>query len=123
MRTAEVELPGYLISCRLFGLLFLCFSSANFNVSVGSNNCLDKPDALFILAEKEVVVIDLKSEDWQECRLPYLRAVNGSAIQTLHLEENVPVTLWEQIASAGDPAGDFSARVSFTKTHFLALRN
>lgn len=38
------------------------------------------PDTLIVLAEEEIVAIDLLSEDWKMTNLPYLVSVHASAV-------------------------------------------
>ena len=78
------------------------------------SNSADKPNVLIILSEKELVTIDLSADDWAVLRLPYLCTVGSSAVQAVHLEENVPLPLWERLVTAGKVSSvNFSARVSF----------
>lgn len=39
-----------------------------------------EPDALIILADEELVAIDLQSEDWKMMNLPYLVSLHASAV-------------------------------------------
>lgn len=47
-----------------------------------ATNGLNKgePDALVVLAEEELVVIDLQSKDWKMINLPYLVSLHASAV-------------------------------------------
>lgn len=38
------------------------------------------PDSLLILADEELVAIDLQSEDWKMMNLPYLVSLHASAV-------------------------------------------
>lgn len=38
------------------------------------------PDTLIILADEELVAIDLQSEDWKMMNLPYLVSLHASAV-------------------------------------------
>ncbi|CAL1538236.1 unnamed protein product [Lymnaea stagnalis] len=62
----------------------------------------DDPHALVILAEEELVVLDLESESWPSFRLPYLNSVHSSAITCSQHISNVPEQLWQKMTDAGD---------------------
>ncbi|XP_059146629.1 LLGL scribble cell polarity complex component 2-like isoform X2 [Physella acuta] len=62
----------------------------------------DDPHALVILAEEELVVLDLESESWPSFRLPYLNSVHSSAITCSQHISNVPEQLWQKMIDAGD---------------------
>ena len=57
---------------------------------------------MLVLAEEEIVAIDLQSENWPTFRQPYLASLHSSAITTAHHVNNVPDTLWNKIVDAGD---------------------
>ncbi|KAG8233911.1 hypothetical protein J437_LFUL005239, partial [Ladona fulva] len=69
--------------------------------SEGGESPSEGPEALVVLAEEELIAIDLKSEDWQQLALPYLAPLHGSAITCVHHVSNVPDSLWEKIVEAG----------------------
>ncbi|XP_039595549.1 LLGL scribble cell polarity complex component 2 isoform X1 [Polypterus senegalus] len=60
------------------------------------------PVALLVLAEEELVAIDLKSESWPAIQTPYLAPLHCSAITCSHHVSNIPLKLWERIRSAGE---------------------
>ncbi|RUS90798.1 hypothetical protein EGW08_001417 [Elysia chlorotica] len=62
----------------------------------------DDPRALVILAEEELVVLDLESEGWPAICLPYLNSVHSSAITCAQHISNVPESLWQKITDAGE---------------------
>ena len=62
----------------------------------------DDPHSVIVLAEEEIVAIDLQSENWPTFRQPYLASLHSSAITTAHHVNNVPETLWNKIVDAGD---------------------
>lgn len=62
----------------------------------------DDPHSVLVLAEEEVVVIDLLSEGWPAFRQPYLASLHSSAITTATHVANVPETLWNKILEAGE---------------------
>lgn len=61
----------------------------------------DDPSAMVVLAEEELVVIDLKSAGWPAVHPPYLASLHCSAITCSHHVSNIPLKLWERIISAG----------------------
>ncbi|XP_066471976.1 LLGL scribble cell polarity complex component 2 isoform X2 [Tiliqua scincoides] len=61
----------------------------------------DDPSAMVVLAEEELVVIDLKSPGWPSVQPPYLASLHCSAITCSHHVSNIPLKLWERIISAG----------------------
>lgn len=69
-------------------------------------NDVDEPEnnqveALVVLAEEEIVVIDLLSEDWKMMALPYLVSLHASAVTCSQHVSGVPEDLWEQLKDAG----------------------
>ncbi|KAM7146377.1 LLGL scribble cell polarity complex component 2 isoform 1-T1 [Macrochelys suwanniensis] len=61
----------------------------------------DDPSAIVVLAEEELVVIDLKSAGWPAVHPPYLASLHCSAITCSHHVSNIPLKLWERVISAG----------------------
>lgn len=61
----------------------------------------DDPYALVVLAEEELVVIDLRTAGWPPVRPPYLASLHCSAITCSHHVSNIPLKLWERIIAAG----------------------
>ncbi|XP_028572708.2 LLGL scribble cell polarity complex component 2 isoform X1 [Podarcis muralis] len=61
----------------------------------------DDPSAMVVLAEEELVVIDLMSPGWPSVQPPYLASLHCSAITCSHHVSNIPLKLWERIISAG----------------------
>nr|CBH09297.1 putative lethal (2) giant larvae [Heliconius melpomene] len=57
--------------------------------------------ALVVLAEEELVVIDLCDSRWRPLRLPYLVSIHASAVTTAHLVDNVADTVYDNIVAAG----------------------
>ncbi|KAM3846612.1 LLGL scribble cell polarity complex component 2 isoform 1-T4 [Vipera latastei] len=62
----------------------------------------DDPSAMLVLAEEELVVIDLKSPGWPSIQPPYLASLHCSAITCSHHVSNIPLKLWERIINAGN---------------------
>ncbi|XP_022916419.1 lethal(2) giant larvae protein isoform X2 [Onthophagus taurus] len=59
------------------------------------------PDILLILADEELVAIDLKSEDWKMMNLPYLVSLHASAVICSQHVSNVSEELWVHLKEAG----------------------
>jgi lethal(2) giant larvae protein len=55
-----------------------------------------------VLAEEEVVAVDLQSEGWQQYRPPYLCSLHSSAITAVSHVGSVPEALWTKIVDAGE---------------------
>ena len=54
-----------------------------------------------VLAEEELVVIDLQTAGWPQVQPPYLASLHCSAITCSHHVSNIPLKLWERIIAAG----------------------
>ncbi|XP_076546444.1 LLGL domain-containing protein l(2)gl isoform X5 [Osmia lignaria lignaria] len=61
----------------------------------------DGPEALIVLAEEEVVAIDLINPEWKMMALPYLVSLHASAVTCSQHVPNVPEELWDSIVAAG----------------------
>ncbi|CAL7936357.1 unnamed protein product [Xylocopa violacea] len=64
-------------------------------------DALDSPEALIVLAEEEVVAIDLTNPEWKMMALPYLVSLHASAVTCSQHVPNVPEELWDNIVAAG----------------------
>lgn len=64
-----------------------------------------------VLAEEELVVIDLRTAGWPPVQPPYLASLHCSAITCSHHVSNIPLKLWERIIAAG----------SWQNTHFSTM--
>ncbi|XP_038069031.1 LLGL scribble cell polarity complex component 2-like isoform X3 [Patiria miniata] len=62
----------------------------------------DEPHTLVVLAEEEIVFIDLQTEGWPVFNLPYLSSLHASAITCQQHVSNVPSELWDKITAAGE---------------------
>lgn len=71
----------------------------------------DDPYALVVLAEEELVVLDLRTAGWPPVQPPYLASLHCSAITCSHHVSNIPLKLWERIIAAG----------SWQNTHFSTM--
>ncbi|XP_074039294.1 LLGL domain-containing protein l(2)gl isoform X1 [Leptinotarsa decemlineata] len=70
-------------------------STINGDVSKG------EPEALIVLAEEELVALDLKDENWKMMSLPYLVSLHASAVTCSQYVSGIPEELWEQLKDAG----------------------
>ncbi|XP_076225397.1 LLGL domain-containing protein l(2)gl isoform X2 [Nomia melanderi] len=61
----------------------------------------DGPEALVVLAEEEIVAIDLTHPEWKMMALPYLVSLHASAVTCSQHVPNVPDELWNSIVAAG----------------------
>ncbi|XP_008203812.1 lethal(2) giant larvae protein homolog 1 isoform X3 [Nasonia vitripennis] len=61
----------------------------------------ESPEALIVLAEEELIAIDLTDPDWKMMALPYLVSLHASAVTCSQHVPNIPEELWEAIESAG----------------------
>lgn len=62
---------------------------------------MDEPHTLVVLAEEELVLIDLETQGWPAYALPYLNSLHCSPITCSQHVSNVPDNLWQKIADAG----------------------
>ncbi|XP_071968516.1 LLGL scribble cell polarity complex component 2 isoform X3 [Engystomops pustulosus] len=61
----------------------------------------DDPRALLVLAEEELVAIDLQTQGWPVIQCPYLVSLHCSAITCSYHISSIPLKLWERIIGAG----------------------
>uniref|UniRef100_A0A8C0X662 LLGL scribble cell polarity complex component 2 n=1 Tax=Castor canadensis TaxID=51338 RepID=A0A8C0X662_CASCN len=73
------------------------------------NQEFDDPQALAVLLEEELVVLDLKTPGWPAMPAPYLAPLHSSAITCSAHVANVPSKLWARIVSAGEKQSPQSA--------------
>lgn len=73
----------------------------------------DNPHTLVVLAEEEIVFIDLESDDWLPFRMPYLSSLHYSPITCTQHYSDVPQDLWNNIVTFGNKqiAGKYTERV------------
>jgi len=72
----------------------------------------DDPHSLLILAEEELVAVDLQTAGWPLYRLPYINSIHASSIVSASHVNNIPLSLWERIKAAGSSQhADVSPRV------------
>ncbi|GBM95723.1 Lethal(2) giant larvae 1 [Araneus ventricosus] len=62
----------------------------------------DNPHTLIVLAEEEIVLIDLESDDWLPFRLPHLSSLHMSSITCTSHVCDVPQDLWNTIITSGN---------------------
>lgn len=73
---------------------------------------MDEPHTLVVLAEEELVLIDLETQGWPSFALPYLNSLHCSPITCSQHVSNVPDNLWQKIADAGQAQNkNLSSRV------------
>ncbi|XP_057332677.1 lethal(2) giant larvae protein homolog 1-like isoform X2 [Microplitis mediator] len=70
-------------------------------VDEDSKDLSNSPEALIILAEEEVIAIDLTDPDWRMMALPYLVSLHASAVTCSQHVPNIPSELWDSVISAG----------------------
>ncbi|XP_015429859.1 PREDICTED: lethal(2) giant larvae protein homolog 1 isoform X2 [Dufourea novaeangliae] len=61
----------------------------------------DGPEALVVLAEQEIVAIDLTNPEWKMMALPYLVSLHASAVTCSQHVPHVPDEFWDSIVAAG----------------------
>lgn len=71
------------------------------------------PEALIVLAEEEIVAVDLQGDDWLQINLPYLVSVHASSVTCSQYVSDVSPELWEKIETCGQKQmeGQFSQKV------------
>ncbi|KAM9695203.1 lethal(2) giant larvae protein homolog 1 [Trichechus inunguis] len=62
----------------------------------------DDPQALAVLLEEELVVLDLQTPGWPAVPAPYLAPLHSSAITCSAHVANVPAKLWARLVSSGE---------------------
>ncbi|KAK9887726.1 hypothetical protein WA026_000044 [Henosepilachna vigintioctopunctata] len=70
-------------------------------VNGGTVSQRSEPDALIVLAEEELVAIDLECQEWKMMCLPYLVSLHASAITCSHYVTGVAEELWGLLMDAG----------------------
>lgn len=70
------------------------------------------PEALIVLAEEELVAIDLQSDEWLQINLPYLVSVHASSVTCSQYVSDVSQELWDRIEACGEKQmeGQFSRK-------------
>ncbi|XP_060521862.1 lethal(2) giant larvae protein homolog 1 isoform X3 [Cylas formicarius] len=68
---------------------------------VDGNATRGQPEALIVLAEEELVAIDLLSKNWKMLNLPYLVAIHSSAVTCSQYVSAIPEELWGHLKDAG----------------------
>lgn len=61
----------------------------------------EDPQYLIVLAEEELIAIDLTKTDWPSFAPPYLASPHASAITCSCCVENISEQVWNQIQEAG----------------------
>ncbi|XP_071041650.1 lethal(2) giant larvae protein homolog 1 isoform X2 [Parasteatoda tepidariorum] len=70
----------------------------------------DNPHTLVVLAEEEIVLIDLESEEWLPFRLPHLSSLHMSSITCTQHCSDVPQDLWNKITTAGTASEKYTEK-------------
>lgn len=72
----------------------------------------DSLHSIIVLAEEELVAVDMTSNGWPLFRLPYLVSLHCSVITCIDHVSNVPEVLWNKIVNAGNlQLTQYSSRV------------
>ncbi|XP_044528812.1 LLGL scribble cell polarity complex component 2 [Gracilinanus agilis] len=74
----------------------------DFTVLTETDSDFDEPYAMVVLAEEELVVIDLKTAGWPAIQAPYLASLHCSAITCSHHVSSISLKLWERIIAVGN---------------------
>jgi lethal(2) giant larvae protein len=92
------------------------FGGSLFNIMVLRAE-FDEPHTLLVLAEEELVAVDLLTEGWPVLRQPYWCSLHSSAVtSSLHVA-NVPDDFWNKIVDVGQHQfANYSTRVSSITT-------
>ncbi|XP_040830444.1 lethal(2) giant larvae protein homolog 1 isoform X4 [Ochotona curzoniae] len=70
--------------------------------STGPEDEFDEPQALAVLLEEELVVLDLQTPGWPAVPAPYLAPLHSSAVTCSAHVAGVPAKLWARLVSAGE---------------------
>ena len=83
----------------------------------------DDPHSLVVLAEEEIVVLDLHDENWSPYKAPYLSSLHSSAVTCAQHSSNIPDGLWKKLIEVGELQlkEPCSGRVSAIFSLFLIL--
>jgi len=65
------------------------------------NSAVDEPHSLLILAEEELVAIDLSIDGWPTYNVPYMCSLHNSAVTCMSHVVNVPNMLWTKLTDVG----------------------
>lgn len=85
---------------------FVTITRADENDSSEDRDENDEPHTLVVLAEEEIVLIDLDSTNWPTFHLPYMNSLHCSAITCSQHVGNIPNQLWQKIVDAGEAQMD-----------------
>lgn len=78
----------------------------------------DEPHTLVVLAEEELVLIDLETQGCPSFSLPYFNSLHSSPITCSQHVSNIPDNLWQKIVDAGQAQNkNVSARVRKSKQY------
>ncbi|XP_033745086.1 LOW QUALITY PROTEIN: LLGL scribble cell polarity complex component 2-like [Pecten maximus] len=85
---------------------FVTITRADENDTSEDRDENDEPHTLVVLAEEEIVLIDLDSNNWPTFHLPYMNSLHCSAITCSQHVGNIPNQLWQKIVDAGEAQMD-----------------
>ena len=79
-----------------------------------------EPGILLVLAEEELVAVDLGHEDMKMIMMPYLASLHASAVTCSYHASNVPAKLFETLKETGlkQIQDIYTERVNFFKPFF-----
>ena len=75
--------------------------SSNFSLPARPG-CSAGPHTLLVLAEEELVAVDLSSEGWPAHQLPYLSSLHSSAITTASYVSDCSQAAYDALIRAGE---------------------
>ena len=79
---------------------------------------MDEPHSLLVLAEEELIAVDLLSDDWPTYNVPYVCSLHNSAVTCMSHVTNVPDSLWTKLTDVGQQqSAACSQRVSSSFSH------
>jgi len=75
---------------------------------------VDEPHSLLVLAEEELIAVDLSDDGWPTYSVPYMCSLHNSAVTCVSHVVNVADTLWTKLTDAGrQQSAASSQRVPF----------
>lgn len=94
---------------KVVDFIVLCNAARHSETVVADGESLH---SIVVLAEEELVAVDMTSNGWPLFRLPYLVSLHCSVITCIDHVSNVPEVLWNKIVDAGNlQLTQYSSRV------------
>lgn len=84
---------------KVVDFIVLCNADRHSETEVTEGDSLH---SIIVLAEEELVAVDMTSNGWPLFRLPYLVSLHCSVITCIDHVSNVPEVLWNKIVDAGN---------------------